>query len=212
MERYKTSSPQRTPQQPANQQPPQQHQETFGEMAAATAQGPGVVGRLLVLSLIIVSVAVTAFVGFAIARGVDGEMGRVNKDQFQAVFLTSTNPEVYFGRIVDIDSNTITMESVFFPRVTQSLQNPPNNAEQNVSLVDLKSAIHGPDDQMYIDKDQVVFWQNMNNDGLVARSIINFLNSPEEPAADASSTDEAADAQNSETPANEEDSEDAPTQ
>ena len=70
--------------------------ETFTEMADATAEKSGVVGKLLIASLIVVSVAVTAFVGFAIFNGVTGQ-GIVNSDKYQAVFVDNgADPQVFF--------------------------------------------------------------------------------------------------------------------
>lgn len=151
--------------------------ETFSDMAAFTTKS-GVVGKLLVISLIVVSLAVTAFVGFAIFRGVNGE-NYIGNDQYQAVFLA--DGQTYYGKIADLDSTTLTLSDVYYLKVDQKVQSqqlePKNEKEADdvITLVKLGEEKHCPADEMYINRDQVLFWENIRPEGQVVKAIETYL-------------------------------------
>jgi len=68
MERFSSRPPRQ--QRAAGSKRAAKGEEDFAEMVDATANRPGLFGKLLVLSLIVVSIAVTAFIGYAIVNGV----------------------------------------------------------------------------------------------------------------------------------------------
>ncbi len=163
-------------------------QETFSQMASATASNSGVVGKLLVISLIIVSVAVTAFVGYMIVRGVDGDQSNlVQSDNYQAVFLS--DGQIYFGNITNLDEEWMTLENIYYLQVNQQVQ--PDRSKKNeeaqqpqISLAKLGNELHGPQDSMYINRESVNFWENLkdarsdsNTEGSrVVEAISNYIN------------------------------------
>ena len=187
MERFSNKrSAQGAAQQPARQQAapapaaaaPQQ--ETFSQMANVTAQKSGIVGKLLVISLIVVSVAVTAFVAFAITRNVDDSDALVKSDQYQALFLT--DGQIYFGKLSDLDKEYVQLQDIYYLQVNQQVQ-PNQTAEgetadpqSQISLAKLGSELHGPEDQMFVNKDQILFWENLKDDGQVVTAITEFVN------------------------------------
>ena len=168
-------------------------QETFSEMANATAARSGIVGKLLVVSLIVVSIAITAFVGYAIVNGV-GSSNLVEEDQYQAVFLA--DGQIYFGKLTDIGEDYATLEDIYYLQVQQEVQ-PDTTAQPQtqISLAKLGNELHGPEDQMFINVDQILFWENLKDDGQVVTAITNFVNgdqpAPEaqQPADDAGADD-----------------------
>ncbi len=146
--------------------------ETFSEMANVTAARSGVVGKLLVVSLIVVSIAITAFVGYAIIRGVGGG-NLIKSDQYQAVFLT--DGQIYFGKLTGIGEEYATLEDIYYLQVQQEVQ--PDTAAQpqtQISLAKLGNELHGPEDQMFINVDQILFWENLKGDGQVVEAIARF--------------------------------------
>jgi len=150
--------------------------ESFSEMAAATANRPGVVGKLLVLSLIIVSIAVTAFVGYAIVNGI-GSQSYIDKDNYQAVFLS--DGQIYFGKLTNTDKDYATLEDIYYLQVqnNNSDQQPVQQGESTaaqITLVKLGNEIHGPKDEMIINRDQILFWENLKTDGQVADAIARY--------------------------------------
>jgi hypothetical protein len=173
MERYSSTPQQRMPGRPV-QRP--ETEETFSEVAEATAHERGFVGKLLVLSLIVVSVAVTAFVGYMIVRGV-GSQSSIDKEAYQAVFLD--DGQIYFGKLSGIDQQYSKLESIYYLQVTdkatgQPVQQGSSNPTQIV-LQKLGNEIHGPQDSMFINTDKILFWENLKVDGQVTKAIEKYL-------------------------------------
>lgn len=159
---------------PAPQQGRPVAKESFSEMADVTAHQPGVVGKLLVLSLIIVSIAITAFVGYAIVNGI-GSQSYIEKDSYQAVFLS--DGQIYFGKLANTDKDYATLEDIYYLQVqdnTQPVQQGESTAAQ-ITLVKLGNEIHGPQDKMVINSDQILFWENLKDDGQVADAIARYV-------------------------------------
>lgn len=173
MERFSNS--QRPKQQPAQKAP----NESFSEVANTTAKKSGLVGKLLVISLIVVSIAVTAFVGMAIFNDTAGESELVKEDRYQAVFLS--DGQIYFGKITDINEEYLVLEDIYYLQVDQQVQ-PDRGADGDdnqprVSLAKLGNELHGPEDQMFISKTQILFWENLKSEGQVTTAITDFVNS-----------------------------------
>ena len=180
--------------------------ETFSEMASATASRQGLVGKLLVISLIVVSLVVTIFAGIAIFSSLSGSES-VKEDQYQAVFLT--DGQIYFGKLSALDKEYAELTDIYYLQVEQQVQ--PVQGEQaqqqqpRISLARLGNELHGPEDQMFINRDRILFWENLKTDGSVSEAIAEFkanggnLPANNQPAAPA--TDGASGTQPAGTPA-----------
>ena len=126
-----------------------------------------VVWVVLLFSATVVVVALAALM----YMGGSKESDSVLKDKQQAVFLT--NGQVYFGKIDNINSKFVDLRGIYYLNVNQQVQ--PNQGDQqaqsSISLVKLGCELHGPSDQMLINRDQVTFWENLKDDGQVATAI-----------------------------------------
>ena len=161
--------------------------ETFSEMANVTAAKSGLVGKLLVVSLIVVSIAITAFVGYAIVRGVGGG-NLIKSDQYQAVFLT--DGQIYFGKLTGIGEEYATLEDIYYLQVQQEVQPDRSTEPQTqISLAKLGNELHGPEDQMFINVDQILFWENLKDEGQVVTAIENFVSGNQQTPADDTDAD-----------------------
>lgn len=100
--------------------------------------------------------------------GGDKESKLVDKSKFQAVFLT--NGQVYFGNIVTTNDSFIDLKNIYYLSVNQQVQ-PKENEQASVALVKLGCELHGPLDQMVINREQVTFWENLKTDGQVSQAI-----------------------------------------
>ena len=96
-------------------------------------------------------------------------------DVYQAVFLD--NSQVYFGQIETITGSDIYLTDVYYLRAGASLQNEGEGvegetaAESELSLVKLGNEIHGPTDEMVINKEHVLYIENLKDDSQVVKSI-----------------------------------------
>jgi hypothetical protein len=61
--------------------------------------------------------------------------------------------------------------------VQQTVQPKDQSASSNnqqVSLAKLGGELHGPEDVMYVNRDQVLFWENLKDNGKVVTAIKNY--------------------------------------
>jgi len=108
---------------------------------------------LLVLGYILVGKPVSK----TEARYIDGS-------KMQAVFLNGG--QVYFGKIRDLNQQYLHMSDIFYLRVNQVVQ--PNQgaqqAQNDISLVKLGCELHRPSNDMVINREQVIFWENLKDE------------------------------------------------
>lgn len=87
----------------------------------------------------------------------------VDPDAYQAVFLT--NNQIYFGRLKSINSDYLLLKDVYYVKVGEG------GSGQIVKLG--VSEPHGPKNEMVINQDQVIFWENLRFDSAVVKGIQN---------------------------------------
>lgn len=145
--------------------------------AVTDGGGNGLLGTVLAVVLIITAVFASFFFGSRL-MGASGSQGAVKSGQYQALFLT--NGQVYFGKLKQADGAYVKLSDIYYLQVQQSVQ-PSSNTQQNnnnnnqqVSLAKLGGELHGPEDTMYVARDQVLFWENLKGDGKVAKAISDY--------------------------------------
>jgi hypothetical protein len=101
---------------------------------------------------------------------------------YQAVFLT--NGQVYFGKLSNASDTYVTLKDIFYLQVSQQ---PPlqgqgsqqqNQQQPQLSLVKLGNELHGPDDEMQINRDQILFYEDIKDSGKVAEAIKSYKANP----------------------------------
>lgn len=124
--------------------------------------------RGALIAIAIAALVIATVLGMAVFRGTGVVSKQPDEKKYQAVFLT--NGQVYFGKLKDLGSAYVTLEDVYYIQQAQGGQTPnPNN--QNLSLVQLGKEIHGPEKQMQIASSQIIFWENLKDDGKVVDAI-----------------------------------------
>lgn len=93
---------------------------------------------------------------------------------YQAIFLS--NGQVYFGKASNINSQYLTLKDVYYLQVSQVLQpvqgKQQPQAQQAVSLAKLGvSELHKPLDEMKINRDHVIFIEDLAPDSQVVQAI-----------------------------------------
>lgn len=132
------------------------------------------------VKLIGIAVAALVIVGlffFLLARQ-SNPAGLIDGSRYQAVFFT--NGQVYFGKLSSIGGDYYKLTDIYY---IQSQQAPTNTDSDNpqetdgspqsndTKLVKLGDEIHGPEDSMIINRDQVLFFENLKKDGKVTNVI-----------------------------------------
>lgn len=126
----------------------------------------------LLLSGTVLAVATIFFIVYG--RSVYSETHYVKADQYQAVFVNvngTNGGQVYFGKIKDLTSQYIRLTDVFY---IQNQTNQDGSANGSYNLVKLGCELHGPNDEMLINRSEVFFWENLKNDGQVAQKAAEF--------------------------------------
>lgn len=134
-------------------------------------------GNLRIFSVVLlysVTILIVALILHAFMLG-----GRTNKQaklvdtaNYQAVFLNGG--QVYFGRIGSVNDKNLTLNDIYYLRVNQQVQPGQQTKPEDITLVKLGCELHGPQDRMVINQEQVIFWENLKEDGQVAKAVKQF--------------------------------------
>jgi hypothetical protein len=95
---------------------------------------------------------------------------------YQAVFLV--NNQVYFGKLTNENSQFVTLTDIYYLQVNQQIQpaqkgqTAANNPQ--VNLIKLGGELHGPTDEMRINRDQVLLIEDLRSDSNVVKAIENY--------------------------------------
>jgi len=128
----------------------------------------GLVIGVAVVSLLLLTVIVLAIFGADSAK----ESKYVDESKLQAVFLNTG--QVYFGNIKSINSKNLVLTNIYYLQTSGSSTTASTSANNNVTLVKLGCELHEPYDQMIINRDQVTFWENLQDNGKVATAVTTF--------------------------------------
>jgi hypothetical protein len=134
---------------------------------------------ILWLIIILVSALLILLVFNALFSSDSKNFGRLSNwadlTKYQAVFLS--NGQVYFGKVTDINNQTLVLENIYYLRSADKLQtSEANNSTttpeaDNFSLVKLGNELHGPEDKMSVNLSQVLFVENLKADSKVVEAI-----------------------------------------
>lgn len=147
------------------------------------------------------TILIVVLVWYFVIAGPRSESNYVESDKYQAIFLNGG--QVYFGKIKDLNSKYVRMTDIFYLRVNQVVQpkqGADNTANNNgISLVKLGCELHRPSNEMLINREQVVFWENLKEEdgentvpGAVKKYLAQYPNGQECQEAAASSTTPAS--------------------
>ena len=95
----------------------------------------------------------------------------VNKNDFQAVDVSiggsTSGDQIFFGQVKDISSNYLVLYDIYYiPASTSSTS--------SITLQPLVCQVDTPYNQMVINLSSVNWWENLQNTGKVAQSILSY--------------------------------------
>lgn len=143
---------------------------------------------VVVVGCVLIIILLAAWLGFTVP-GIKPENTQINKNEYQAVFLT--NGQVYFGKVGTLNSNYLVLTNIFYLQTNSAsgTSNNPQNGSKNNSLTLVKlgiSELHAPEDKMVINQSQVSFWENLKDSSKVVSAIKQYNANPS--AANSTST------------------------
>ncbi len=123
-------------------------------------------------ALLLASIVVVLIFGGKI--NVNKEYKLIDEEKYQAVFLESTDGQVYFGKLGIFNDDLYVLSDIYYLRVEQQIQPESEQPKNNVSLAKLGNELHAPEDFMYSARDKVMFWENLKDDGQVVKAISQY--------------------------------------
>jgi hypothetical protein len=174
------NAPQTQPVQAATlQNTPQRTAPSSQPVHQTSAKKPAASKRLkwpIIAVILVVLLAVAGYFGYS---ALQNQGTAIDSGKFQAVFFT--NGQVYFGKLQSFNGDYMKLTDIFYLQTNSGAesQNPQEaSADQSgVKLIKLGDEIHGPEDEMIISRDQMLFYENLKSDGKVSQSIQQYKSS-----------------------------------
>lgn len=109
----------------------------------------------------------------------------IDSDKYQAVFLS--NGQVYFGKLAVVNNDYMELTNVYYlerqlttdtdptgeqPATEEEATTTPTG-ENNFQLLKYSDVLYGSEDAMVISKDDIIRFENLRTDGVVAKAIAN---------------------------------------
>ena len=137
--------------------------------------------RFILPIIVALLVIILAIAGWLLWQKSQNTGMAIDSSKYQAVFFT--NGQVYFGKLQQFNGEYLKMTDIYYLQTQSDKETDSKNPQQtsndqsNVQLIKLGDEVHGPEDQMMISKDQVLFYENLKTDGKVAQSIEQYKSS-----------------------------------
>lgn len=98
----------------------------------------------------------------------------IESSKYQAVFFT--DGQIYYGKLTVLNDRQYKLTDVFY--ILSQNENKTANADgetaetqNNAQLIKMGNELHGPEDAMMINRDHVLFYENLKPDGKVTQTI-----------------------------------------
>lgn len=124
--------------------------------------------------LLAVFVGIILFFGFLFIRTqLNLEETNVNQTaqdgEYQAVFLVNT--QVYFGKLSHLNSKYPVLTDVYYLQISEDLSQLQAEDVSNVRLIKLGGELHGPTDEMKINRDHIILIEDLRADSNIVEAI-----------------------------------------
>lgn len=178
-----------------------------GSGAITGTRGDGSKGAILSVLALVLAVVVLGLVivyGVIVTKDNASKLVKIDDSKYYAVFLS--NGQVYFGKLANYNTTNPELSDIYYLQLAQSPQagtegqateNPEGTEEENteegqvleqpgqttddqgLTLIKLGEELHGPEDSMVINKEQVLFIEKLKDDGKVVKAIDDYKKNKE---------------------------------
>lgn len=123
----------------------------------------------LTIVLIVVAAIKAGTVNVPFLTGINNFSG----SSYEAVFLS--NGQVYFGKVSNLGSFLVKLSDVYYLIQKQPLQGQEakTTEQPEFTLIKLGGELHGPKDEMVLNRDQILFIEELKKDSKVVTAIEN---------------------------------------
>lgn len=130
----------------------------------------------LIILIIVVGVIAAIWYAFSSAQKANTA---IDGAKFQAVLLI--NGESYIGKLTTLNDKSYRLVDVYYLKsqtATDAKSSQQSTTDQNnVQLIKFGGEVQGPEDEIIISKDQVVYYENLKTDGKAAQAIEQYKKS-----------------------------------
>jgi len=106
------------------------------------------------------------------AQGLVSKYTDLSASPYHAIFLS--NGQVYFGKILESNRKEIALAEVYYLQLSSGdTATTSTSAEARFALVKLGQELHGPTDKLFINREHVMFVEQLKSDSKVVQSITN---------------------------------------
>lgn len=123
--------------------------------------------------IITVAIIILSFI-FWLAYYNNGGLAK-NKSIWQAIFLS--NNQTYFGQIVSENSDSLMLHNIYYLQEAMNLHQGADNSQKDFTVIKLGGEIHGPLDEMRINRQHVLFVEDLKEDSKIVKAIDKFEDS-----------------------------------
>jgi heme/copper-type cytochrome/quinol oxidase subunit 2 len=127
---------------------------------------------LLWTIIIVLAVIILGIIGWTVWSNSKGADTGIDTSKYQAVFMS--NGQIYFGKLSAFNDESLKITKVYYPQAQATGttdEETDNNDQSNIQLFRVTDGVHGPEDQMIIMKDQVLYYENLKSDSKVTQLI-----------------------------------------
>lgn len=126
----------------------------------------------VVIGIIIIAVSVCVY--FLVNKK-NGGLGE-NKSEWQAIFMD--NDHTYFGQIFSENKDSVIIKNIYY---LAGMTNPQKLSEdeknnKDFSLIKLGSEVHGPFDEMKVNRTHILFVEDLRADSKIVKAIEDYQN------------------------------------
>ena len=94
-------------------------------------------------------------------------LNRSSRDGYYGIFLT--NGQVYFGTIASENTRKLFLKDIYYIQLKGDANGASSSSD--ISLLKLGNEVHGPEDSMEINQNNILFIEKLRPDGNVAKAI-----------------------------------------
>lgn len=180
--RYQSDEPQGEPMESIEQRPRQERQRRSVEpeyVAQARPNRNFAWVKWLAFTVVAIFLGVAGWLLWPSQQSI---AGAIDSDKYQAVFLS--NGQVYFGNLSVVSNDFMKLTGVYYleRQLTaaattegddESTNQPVNTSDNNFQLLKYSDVLYGSEDAMIISSDDIIRFENLRTDGVVAKAIAN---------------------------------------
>ena len=120
----------------------------------------------IIIALLVIILAAIGWFAFAAAK--TSNTG-IDTGKYQAIFLS--NGQVYFGKLSDFNEQSYKLTNIYYPQAQADGTDEDAQdtaASTGIKLIRLGDEVHGPENEMFITKDQTLYYENLKSDSKVS--------------------------------------------